>query len=73
MIGYSLHLQKLNKAGDKKNIGVRLGRHCIKNDISVLEVAEQLGVSRQAIYNWFSGKSVPHKVMADLISELYSV
>jgi predicted DNA-binding protein YlxM (UPF0122 family) len=73
MIGYSLLIQKLNKLGDKKNVGVRLGRHCIENDISVMEVAEQLQVTRQSVYNWFIGKSVPRKDIAEKIRELYPV
>ena len=73
MLGYSLHLQKLNKAADAKSIGVRLGRYCIKHDISVIDIAGQFGVSRQAVYNWFVGKSVPSKLMGEQIAELYSV
>ena len=73
MFGYSLHLQKLNKAASAKNIGVRLGRYCIRCGIPVITVAEQFGVSRQAVYNWFSGKSAPSKDVTKRISKLYSL
>ena len=73
MIGYSIHLQKLNEAGDRKHFGIRFGRYCIKRNISVIEVTQQLGVSRQAVYNWFAGMSEPRKEMVSRIRELYSV
>ena len=71
MLGYSLHLQKLNKKADAKNLGVRLGRYCIRCGIPVSTVAQQMGLSRQAIYNWFVGKSAPSVEMAEKISKLY--
>lgn len=55
MIGYTLHLQQLNRKADKRKLGVRLGRHCIRNGIAVTELVELFGVSRQAVYNWFNG------------------
>ena len=73
MIGYSIHLQKINKAGDRKRFGVRFGRLCISKDISVIEITQQLGVSRQTVYNWFAGKSEPNKATIERIRELYSV
>ena len=73
MIGYSLHLQQLNNDADVKNIGVRLGRYCIRCGIPVTKVAKQFGVSRQAVYNWFSGKSAPSKDVTKRISKLYSL
>ena len=73
MYGYSLHIQKLNKKADAKNLGVRLGRYCIRCGILVMTVAEQFGLSRQAVYNWFTGKSAPSKGMAEQISKLYSL
>tara|TARA_R110001592_G_scaffold176451_3_gene416013 strand:- start:1424 stop:1657 length:234 start_codon:yes stop_codon:yes gene_type:complete len=58
--GYSLKLIELNKASDKKLLGVYLGAVCIKNDVPVAEVAQKLKVSRQAVYNWFTGVSNPN-------------
>lgn len=57
--GYSLKLIELNKASDKKLLGVYFGAVCIKNDVPVAEVAQKLKVSRQAVYNWFTGVSNP--------------
>jgi transcriptional regulator with XRE-family HTH domain len=66
--GYSAKLVALNKQADKENLGVRLGRACIKEDISVSIVASALGVSRQTLYNWFMGKSSPQPMMVDLVT-----
>jgi predicted DNA-binding protein YlxM (UPF0122 family) len=59
-IGYSQSLIDANKKADIKSPGVALGRVCIANDISVTEVADELGVSRMTIYNWFDGSTVPY-------------
>lgn len=66
--GYSAKLVALNKQADKENLGVRLGRACIKGDIPVSTVASALGVSRQTLYNWFVGKSSPQSMMVDLVT-----
>jgi transcriptional regulator with XRE-family HTH domain len=66
--GYSLRLRDLNAKADKRKIGVRLGRFCIKHDIPVSEVAKDMGVSRATVYNWFCGVSAPQKSTAVLIS-----
>jgi transcriptional regulator with XRE-family HTH domain len=66
--GYSAKLVALNRQADKENLGVRLGRACIKEDISVSIVASALGVSRQTLYNWFMGKSSPQPMMVDLVT-----
>ncbi len=57
--GYTARLVKLNKQADKRLLGVRLGRVCIKHNIPVADVASQLGVSRQTVYNWFMGSNTP--------------
>ena len=66
--GYSAKLVALNRQADKNNLGVRLGRACIREDIPVSRVAETLGVSRQTLYNWFMGKSSPQPMMVDLVA-----
>jgi DNA-binding XRE family transcriptional regulator len=58
--GYSARLVKLNKEASRKLLGVRLGRACIANDVAVSQVAYELVVSRQTIYNWFTGATNPH-------------
>lgn len=66
--GYSAKLVALNRQADKNNLGVRLGRACIREDIPVSRVAETLGVSRQTLYNWFMGRSSPQPMMVDLVA-----
>lgn len=65
--GYSIRLVELNKEADRKLLGVRLGRQCIKIGVPVSEVASQLGVSRQTIYNWFVGVTTPRATQVELI------
>jgi predicted DNA-binding protein YlxM (UPF0122 family) len=55
MIGYSQKLAEVNAEADAKMLGVRLGRLCIKQGISVMEIATHLKISRTAVYNWFTG------------------
>jgi len=43
---------------------------CIKREIPVAEVAYQLGVSRQTVYNWFEGTHFPHLDLTDAIEVL---
>jgi len=59
MIGYSLSIVQKNKDADGKRIGVKLGRVCIKKNISVRKVAEVAGVSTVAVYGWFTGEFDP--------------
>ena len=64
--GYSLRLVELNKKAaelfDPLPLGVELGRLCIAQGVSVIEVSETLGVSRQTVYNWFIGVHDPNVV-----------
>lgn len=57
--GYTVSLFFANKDADKNSIGVLLGTECISRDIPVALVAKKLKVSRQTIYNWFSGLHTP--------------
>lgn len=59
--GYSQRVVEANKSASKTLLGVALGRMCIKMDVPVTEVAETLGVSRETVYNWFTGEYVPHQ------------
>lgn len=65
--GYSLRLRDLNAKADKRKLGVRLGKLCIKHDVPVSVVAERMGVSRATVYNWFCGTSVPQANTMTLI------
>ena len=68
--GYSRKFIQANKTADQKHIGVQLGRICIDRDIPVQDVAEYIGVSRQAAYMWFLGRSLPHPKMRETIAEV---
>jgi len=68
--GYSRKFVDANKKADQRNIGVQLGRICILRDIPVQDAAEFIGVSRQAVYMWFLGKSLPHPNMRETLQEL---
>jgi hypothetical protein len=57
--GYSFDLVEANKRASAKNIGVALGRVCIKARVPVTQVAGHFAVSRMTIYNWFKGDGVP--------------
>jgi transcriptional regulator with XRE-family HTH domain len=57
--GYSQRLVDSIRQGDPDSVGVALGRACIKLDIPVQQIAEQLGVSRTTVYNWFIGLTAP--------------
>ena len=67
--GYTFRLASANKKADGRNPGVKLGRYCIANNIPVTDVAEQFGVSRQTIYNWFAGVHAPSKDMCERIKD----
>ena len=60
MIGYTLALVELNRQASQSKLGVKLGKACIKHNISVAEIALAFDVSRTAVYNWFTGKSEPN-------------
>lgn len=65
--GYSLRIADLNKKADGALLGVKLGRVCIKNNVSVVEVSGVLGVSRQTVYNWFIADTYVHGDLVDLV------
>lgn len=68
--GYSRRFALANKQADQAHVGVQLGKICIAKDIPVPDVCEYLGVSRQAVYMWFLGKSLPHPRMRETLKEL---
>ncbi len=70
MIGYTTRLVSLNKEADQSLLGVRLGRVCIDYDVPVTEVASQLDVSRQTVYNWFMGIHEPNQNLKGLIEDI---
>ena len=65
--GYSLRIRDLNTKADRRKLGVRLGRVCIKKDVPVTVVAKRMGVTRATVYNWFCGASAPQAGLTTLI------
>lgn len=70
MNGYSRQLVASNRDADTHNLGVRLGRVCIKLDIPISDVAEFCKVSRMTAYNWFKGTTNPQSSKADLVKTI---
>jgi hypothetical protein len=68
--GYSSILVERNKKADRRHLGVALGRKCIALNIPVIDISEQLGVSRMTVYNWFVGQHEPQAAYATAITEL---
>ena len=72
--GYSLRLVERNSRANVRDLGVQLGRACIKHDVPVSVVALTFRVTRQTIYNWFTGDTSPgeayHSLIRDYISRL---
>ena len=57
--GYSTRLVEVNRKENRRHLGVALGRVCIRAQIPVTAVAEKFQVSRQSVYSWFKGESLP--------------
>lgn len=68
--GYSRKFIEANRKADQSHLGVQLGRICITRDIPVQDVADFLDVSRQAVYLWFLGKSLPHPTMRETLKDV---
>lgn len=69
MQGYSLRMAEGIKQADESLLGVQLGRACLARDIPVTEIARHFGVSRQAVYDWFLGASIPREGISVRIRE----
>jgi hypothetical protein len=64
VIGYSVRIRELNRKANKKSLGVQLGKHCIEKNIPVSHIVDVMGVSKQTVYNWFTGVHEPHQSYA---------
>jgi len=60
MRGYSQIIVEANMQA-KETIGTILGAMCISLKYPASQVAKKLNVSRQTVYDWFSGKTKPSK------------
>ncbi len=70
MHGYTIRIAEAINNADGDLAGVKLGQLCIKHDIAVTKVAKYLGVTRQTVYSWFTGKSQPQSSYADAVARL---
>lgn len=70
--GYTISVVDGIRSADKSHVGVQLGLACVSHGISVADVAESLGVSRQAVYKWFCGAVVPQAAHLDAIEAYLS-
>jgi hypothetical protein len=68
--GYSKVLSDAINSGDPNSLGVQLGKLCVAKSIPVMDVASFFGVSRQAVYLWFRGRSRPKKELQEKIQKL---
>lgn len=69
MRGYSQIIIETNLKA-KKTTGTILGALCISLKYPVSQVAKKLNVSRQTVYDWFSGKARPSRKFDIKIKEL---
>lgn len=68
--GYTKEVAARMSNPEITGLGVELGRLCLLHGYSVKEVAEVYEVTRQTVYNWFSGKTYPSK---HLVSKLQTL
>jgi predicted transcriptional regulator YheO len=69
MRGYSQNVIENNKKA-KDTTGTLLGQLCIAIKYPVGQVAKELNVSRQTVYDWFSGITKPSRHMEPKVMEL---
>lgn len=69
MRGYSQTIIENNKKA-KQSTGTLLGQICIALKYPVSQVAKELNVSRQTVYDWFSGITKPSKHIEAQVVEL---
>lgn len=60
MRGYSQIIIEANQKASETT-GTLLGRLCITLKYPASQVAKELHVSRQTVYDWFSGRTKPSK------------
>ncbi|MHB0978443.1 MAG: helix-turn-helix domain-containing protein [Minisyncoccota bacterium] len=69
--GYSydlvMHITRKRKA-DPTDVVMKLLALGIKHDKSIIEIADLVGVSRQAIYEWIAGNYKPKSFLLDKIN-----
>ena len=69
MRGYSQIVMEANENAIP-SLGVTLGAICISQKYPVTKIAKRLNISRQAVYDWFSGKAKPAKDKEEIINRI---
>ena len=69
MRGYSQVIIEANQRA-KETVGTLLGKLCISLKYPASQVAKELNVSRQTVYDWFSGITKPSKHIEAQVVEL---
>lgn len=65
--GYSQRIVNAVNEAETDSLGVALGKLCIRHDIPVSVVANDIGVSRMTVYKWFDGSASPSPFYAPRI------
>lgn len=64
-----IHRAKLYAA--VSDLGPDLGMLCVKNNISVMEAAVAMGVSRHTVYRWFTGRGSISRHLVSKVQAYY--
>lgn len=57
--GYSAEVVRRVQGLDPALPVARFARYCVANEIPVMTVADKFKVSRETVYNWFTGVYTP--------------
>ena len=56
---------------DNNNLGLRLALFAARHKLTVIDIAEATGATRQTVYNWFAGRPISpvyRKALAKFLS-----
>lgn len=70
-MSYSVDIVCRINAVQPPTLGSALGRRCVENRIPVSQVSAAVGVSRQAVYRWFTGQNDVSKHLLDRVQAYY--
>lgn len=70
--GFSYNMVMAINNADQNLIGVKLGQHCVKYNVSILTMAAKLGVSRAMVYKWVIGESHPGPAFQQKIDNVFA-
>lgn len=58
--GYAANFARRVLRSTGTSLGVQLGKACVQYGVPIAWVANELQVSRQTVYRWFTGEAVPN-------------